>query len=188
LHKIERRPRPPLGSIEDFQEENLLRKTFAGQAKAQVRGSVQSCSTCAVSIEKCLSVSSFHFTDLELQPADLLARLCTQMRLGCTYWACVCVHRGSAWLSQNSGMPDRIPERVFARACTIWLNCRRSTKVLFSNIYLGKIFYSHCLEMRSVKSFEYSSRIWSNTNIFVFLNSIFIQEFLYPLLVFHMEA
>ncbi len=61
-----------------------------------------------------------------------------QMRLCCIYWTCVYVHRGSAWLLQSSGVPDRIPERAFARACTIWLNHRRSTKVLFSKIYIHK--------------------------------------------------
>jgi len=33
-----------------------------------------------------------------LWPADLLMRMCAQMRLSCIYWTCVCVHRGSAWL------------------------------------------------------------------------------------------
>ncbi len=57
------------------------------------------------------------------------------MRPWRTYWTCVGVQWGSALLVQNPGAPDGTPERSFVRACTILLNHRRSTKVLFSNIY-----------------------------------------------------
>ncbi len=123
-------------------EENFWRQSPSSGWRVGQHTGAQNCRAPVLCLlKKCLIVSSFHFTNPKLRPSNLLMRTCMQMRLCCIYWTCICVHRGSAWLTQCSGVLDGIPERAFAWACTTWLNHRGSAKVLFSNIYLVPKFF-----------------------------------------------
>jgi len=98
---------------------NFCRASSSLGKRVRPHTGAQSCAPVMRLLKKCLCVLSFHFTTPDLRPADLLVRMREQMRLCCIYWTCVCVHRGSALLVQSSGVSDGIPERPFARACTI---------------------------------------------------------------------
>ncbi len=124
-------------------EVNFCRASSSLGKRGRLRTGKISCATVVRLLEKCLSVSSFHFTTPELRPSGPAGA-----HARCIYWTCVCVHRGSACLIWSSGVPDGIPERAFARACMAWLNHSRSTKVLYSNINSLELFLKIPAQLR----------------------------------------